>query len=196
MQAGGTFPSLGEPSTCCTKSQLEFFSLSLFLSLCTALKNIPDSFSGQKKASCVCADCELSSLGQAAHGPPAIVLGVCGLHDSCTDVFICLRASRLASQPASQPARLLQVAEVDGQRDVHSVAKRGPEGLLRSLQTLLQDVPPPSAPLCGLSFLPSFSFHLSVTCLCSNQNTGPAMDECHAPVPSPASAVRPLSLLT
>lgn len=53
-----------------------------------------------------------------AHGPPAIVLGVCGLHDSCADVFI-----SLVRQPGSQPVSILQVAEVDGHRDAYSVRR-------------------------------------------------------------------------
>lgn len=129
--------------TCCTKTSRNFF-----LSLCTALTNIPDSFRGQKKASCVCADCELSSLGQAAHRPPAIVLGVCGLHDSCTDVFICLRASRLASQPVNQPAS--QPGSCRWLKWTGKAARCALGGrVLLSLQTLLLDVPPPSAPLRG-----------------------------------------------
>lgn len=65
-----------------------------------ALKNISTSVADKKQA--VCADCELSSPGRPAQRPPAIVLGVCGLHDSCTDVFICL----CASHPAGSQQRL------------------------------------------------------------------------------------------
>lgn len=48
------------------------------------------------------------------------------------------------SAPASQPASLLQVAEVDGQGDVHSVAKRGPRGTSHPAGVPVR--PPPHTP--------------------------------------------------
>lgn len=66
------------------------------------LKICSDKHLQLTKSGPVCADCELSSPGRPAQRPPAIVLGECGLHDSCTDVFICLCASQAASNSSSQ----------------------------------------------------------------------------------------------
>lgn len=126
-------------------------------------------------------DCELSSLGQRrAHGPPAIVLAVCGLCDSCTDVFTGLRASQLAGQSAF--SRWLKWTATGT-----CTRPRGVVGLHRA------DFP--SSPLCVLPFLPSFSFQLTVTSLCSNPKHRPR----HGRVPwrtPPCTPTPPLSLLT
>lgn len=91
------------------------------------------------------------TVSSAALRPPAIVLGVYGLHDSSTDVFICLSASRSDSQERVRTVAGENVAD-------HQTRCR----LCVLLVQIIRN-------LCVLIFARCLLFHFQIPCFCKSQ---------------------------
>lgn len=166
------------------QKQADFFLSFYFFFLNPALKNISVSVADKKQA--VCADCELSSL-DSEHRDLPLLFWECV--DCMTHALMYLSVSVPAGRPA-EPASLLQVAEENGREArtrplaPRQDAKRG-RGVWGAGGGGRHTTPTCFLLIChGRLKFPLFSnsslcfffppcFHLSVTCFCSNPNTGP-----------------------
>lgn len=149
-----------------------------------------------------------AARARPTHRPPAIVLGVCGLHDSFTDVFICLCASQPAGSQrlkreaqrhiADHKDKMLNragcryVDRKDG-READKQHEQRKTCLLVSSVLLKPLLSPFSFFVCVcFFFLSFFSFlhHMLLFKPKHGSDAGPVMAECHRP---PGLTIEPVN---